>query len=201
MAMEFKELNELEYKFEFYKPKLDKIEYYLRCLLHVIVNKTEVWEDVLNLIYEGTTEISKVPFDLSVNVAPNSSFEYEISLEKTPYVCICPTRTQYASIAGDSRLTVLVNEYPLDIEVIPREWMNKYVAINEPIPTEPSTKRIEILLKRKVKVFLTNQNPDYTSRISFYMSCMFMNFEKAKDIIEDCHIPLIRDITSLIFRR
>lgn len=181
--------------------RLNKIEYYLRCLLHVIVNKTEFWEDVLNLIYEGTSEITKVAFDLSVDVAPNSSFEYEISLEGTPYVCICPTRTQYASIAGDSRLTVLVNEYPLDITEIPSEWMNKYVALNEPIPTEPTTKRIEILLKRKVKVILTNQNPDTTSKISFYMPCMLMDYRKAKDIIEGCHIPLIKDITRLIFRR
>lgn len=182
-------------------PRLNKIEYYLRCLLHVIVNKTEFWEDTLNLIYEGTSEITKVAFDLSVDVAPNSSFEYEISLENTPYVCICPTRTQYASIAGDSRLTVLVNEYPLDIKEIPSEWMNKYVALNEPIPTEPTTKRIEILLKRKVKVILTNQNPNTTSKISFYMSCMLMDYKKARDIIESYHIPLIKDITRLIFGR
>ena len=192
------------------KPPPVEISPALLTLITELRNLTlsEFWYGALLKIYELTGRINRYGFLVEADVAAGTSYTYNLDLAGTHKACICPKWVGACDLGVYGKLTNLVNESPVDGELVGRhpEWMDKYAARDLPLPTDIPHSLHEgwdyvVFPKRKVKVVFTNTHPSQTAHFIFYADYFETDVDYAVWITEDIYKPFVESLESLILPR
>jgi hypothetical protein len=168
---------------------------------------SEFWYSAILKIYELTTtkRIAKTGFLVEADVAPGSSYTYNLDLTGTDDACICPKFIACCDLGPYGKLTNLVNESPVDakIEEHHPEWTNKYPARDLPLPTDIPHSLHQgwdyvVFPKRKVKVVFTNGHSTQTAHFVFYADYLAVPYDYAIWLTEEVYLPFVNRLESLI---
>lgn len=169
---------------------------------------SEFWYSAFLKIYEleKTERVGKYGFLVEADVAPGTSYVYNLDLTSTNSACICPKFVACCDLGVYGKLTNLVNESPVDAKLEEKRpgWIDKYPAVNLPLPTDiPHSLHLGwdyvVFPKRKVQVTFTNDHPTQTAHFVFYADYLEIEFDPyAIWLTENIYVPLVERLKQLI---
>ncbi len=169
---------------------------------------SEYWYSALTKIYEliKTERVSMVGFTVEADVAPASSYIYELNLTTTETCCICPKFLVCCDLGAYGKMSNLLNEPPVDAKLEEKHpgWVNKYAADNIPLPTDiPHSLHYGwdyvCFPKRKMKLTFTNTHPTQTGHFLFFTNYLEVAFDPyAIRLTEMIYMPFIERLEAMV---